>query len=260
MIRALSLVRSCPSRRESAFTLVELLVSIAIVAVLLSVVLPMARGTIASARGFKCQMSQRSSAYDFNVFADDVYHGNRGRDAGSRRGFQLDTFVASQYGLEEFWAWEGRNRHELPDNDANDPLRCPEVRGTIVLERNAACQNGGVNPWQSVSFGFNIRLRHAERPAPQPFVDIRLQSAITAEPDVPLLWDVDGAAAVAIGSAPFFTGPSLNSTGLFSANRYWFPGKRHNGAINVAFVDGHVASSKAPLAERTWRWGFSPVH
>jgi prepilin-type processing-associated H-X9-DG protein/prepilin-type N-terminal cleavage/methylation domain-containing protein len=250
----------CARRTPRAFTLLEILVSVAIISVLLALVLPIARSTIASARAFKCQMSQRSSAYDFNVFADDVYHGNRGRDAGQSRRFNLETFVASQYYLEEFWAWEGEQSHELPDNDKNDPLRCAEVRGLVRVQRNMPCQSGGVTPWQNVSFGFNYRLRFAERPAPQSgVINVWLRSSIVSESNVPLLWDVDAPRAAAASTAPFFAAPSLGSTGFYANDRYWFPGLRHNKGLNVAFVDGHVESTMAPLSEPSWRWDYSPL-
>ncbi len=252
--------RTLLGRAGRAFTLIEVLITIAILGVLLSLVLPIARSTIGSARGFKCQMSQRSSAYDFNVFSDDVYHGNRGRDASEQRRFRLDTFVASQYCLEEYWCWDGEQRHDLPDNDKNDPLRCPEVKGTLTLQRNIPCQSGGVSPWQNASFGFNLRLKFAERPAPQTgFVSVWMRSAIISESNVPLLWDVDGAAATARGSAPFFSAPSMASTGLFAGDRYWYPGMRHNKGMNVAFVDGHVEATGRPLQQPTWRWDYSPI-
>lgn len=246
-----------------AFTLVEILVTIAILAVLVSLVLPIAARTIASARGFKCQMSQRSSAYDFTVFADDVYHGNRGRDESRRTTFKLETFVASQYCLEEFWCWEGDNRHDLPDGDSNDPLRCPEVKGTVVLRSNSPCQSDGVSPWENVSFGFNSRLQFVERTSAGPgpaFITVSMKSSILGESHVPLLWDVDGQEAASRGRAPFFTAPSLGSTGFYRNDRYWFPGKRHNGGLNVGFVDGHVEATRTPLSQPNWRWDFTPNH
>jgi len=248
---------------KRAFTLVEILFSIGIVGVLVSLVLPIAARTIGSARGFKCQMSQRSSAYDFTVFADDVYHGNRGRDEPRRSSFRLDTFVASQYCLEEFWCWEGEDRHDLPDLDANDPLRCPEVKGTVVLRSNSPCQSGGVTPPQNVSFGFNYRLKYAERTSPSPgpaFIPVTMQSSILGESFVPLLWDVDGQVASSRGRVPFFSAPSLGSAGFYAGDLYWFPGVRHNGGMNVGFVDGHVEATRAPLTQPNWRWDFTPNH
>lgn len=255
-------IRFFPKKRSgTAFTLLELLVCISILAVLLALVIPMASKTIGSARGFKCQMSQRNSAYDFTVFADDVYHGNRGRDEHLKTKFKLDTFVASQYCLEEFWCWEGEDRRDVSDSDPTDALRCPEVRGPLVLRNNAPCESGGVNPWQNVSFSFNMRLKFIERSGPGPgpaYHRVWMQSSILSESGVPLLWDVDGAAAAARGRAPFFSAPSLDSTGFYSGDQYWFPAMRHNGALNVGFVDGHVEASTAPLAQADWRWDFSP--
>jgi prepilin-type processing-associated H-X9-DG protein len=72
-----------------------------------------------------------------------------------------------------------------------------------------------------------------------------------------LLWDANAAAAVAADVLPFYSGPSLDSPAVFAGDRYWWPGLRHNGGMNVGFVDGHVAATRRPLSE-AWRWGFVP--
>jgi prepilin-type N-terminal cleavage/methylation domain-containing protein/prepilin-type processing-associated H-X9-DG protein len=243
------------------FTLIEVLVSISIIGVLISVVLPMAGKTVASARGFKCEMGQRAVAYDFAVFGDDLLHGNRGEDEDlpGRGLFRLETFQESQYGVDEFWAWPGETTHQLPDRDGNDPLRCPEVRGRLTLRSNMPCTSGAIAPAANVSFGFNVRLHVSERPGGG-FRFVHLTSAVLQESGVPLMWDVDGASAAATGhgDVPFFSGPPLDSPTLFAGNRYWHPALRHNGAMKVAFVDGHVGSSRRPLEEAGWRWGWVP--
>jgi len=244
------------------FTLIELLVSLAIIGVLLSLVLPLASRAVRAARGFKCQVSLRNSAYDFSIFADDQLHGDRGRDR-DRETFGLDTFVASQYCLEEFWCWDPDDRHDVTESDAAVGLRCPEISGSLVLRRQMACQSGGVSPWQNVSYGFNARLRFIERNSPLPgprYLIAKLDTSILSQSAVPLAWDVDGEAASQIGTAPFYSAPSLDSPLLFVNNQYWFPGMRHNGAMNVVFVDGHVESSATPLQQTRWRWGFVPTH
>lgn len=240
------------------FTLIELLVSISIIAILLSLVLPMAGRTIAASRGFKCQQSLRSAAYDFQVFADDTLHGFRGNNTRSStdRLFELENFVESQYSVDEFWAWPGETRRDFPDAAGNDPMRCPEVKGMLTLRRDQPCTNGAVGPLRSVSFGFNIRLRVAERDGLPVWVS--LSHDILSAERVPLVWDVDGAAAVANDQLPHFSGPSLDSPAVFANDRYWFPGLRHNGAGNFAFMDGHVESSARPLDQPTWDWAYSP--
>ncbi len=245
--------------RIAAFTLVEVLVVIGIVALMLAIIAPILRGTIAAARGFNCQMSLRSACYDFAIFADDVLHGSRGSDSTSST-FSLASFQDSLYGTNEFWAWP-QDPHTLPDLRGDNPMRCPEVRGALTMRANAPCDSGGVSPLQSISFTLNARLHWREVTSPSPAARrIRLTSSILSEASssVPLLWDVAAAAAVQSDSTPFYGAPSLDSPAVFAGDQFWFPGLRHNAAMNVGFVDGHVDASRAPLGQTGWRWDFVP--
>ncbi|MBX3405966.1 MAG: prepilin-type N-terminal cleavage/methylation domain-containing protein [Phycisphaeraceae bacterium] len=247
-----------PLLRRSAFTLIEGLMVVAIIAVLLSLVLPIARGAMASARGFSCQMGLRATVYDFAVFADDILHGQRGSDATSQS-FTLSSFQDSVYGVNEFWAWPS-DPYMLPDARGANPMRCPEVRGGITVRANTPCDSGGVGPTQNVSFAFNIRLHVREVTTPAPAaVPVRLSAAALASADssVPLIWDTNAAAAVAADITPFYAGPTLGSPAVFAGDQYWWPGLRHNSGMNLGFVDGHVAATRRPLSE-AWRWGFVP--
>lgn len=255
-------------RAPRGFTLVEILVVIAILATLLSLLLPAARGTIASARSFRCQMALRGVAFDFANFADDQLHPDRGDDAslGGGRAFRLETFVEYEYGVDEFWSWGPEETYTLPDLRGNDPLRCPEIKGNITLTRGLPCSQGAIGPPRNVSYGFNERLRRSERQlAAGGSQWVMLTSRIlegngTVSPaQLPLSWDVDGARAVQMNSNPLFSTPSLDSPLMYANNRYWYPGMRHNGGMNVSFVDGHVASTRSPLGEGDWAWGFEPV-
>ncbi|MFG0326634.1 MAG: prepilin-type N-terminal cleavage/methylation domain-containing protein [Phycisphaerales bacterium JB037] len=248
-----------PSGRRG-FTLVELLLVIAIIATLLALALPGLAGTMSSARSFKCQMGLRAIAFDFSIFADDQLHGDRGDDAqlGANR-FRLETFQEAQYRIDEFWSWGGVNEVRMPDEQGNDPLRCPEQTGEVVLRRAVPCSSGGVGPPEEVSYGFNVRLHvgEVERAGRTRLQRIQLTSRIIETGDVPLVWDVDGRAATDRGVSPVFSGPSLDSTAAFANDRYWFPGMRHAGSLNIAFIDGHVEGTATPL--KTGRWGFQPV-
>lgn len=252
-------VSPAPHRCGRGFTLIEVLVVLGIVAVLLALVLPMARGTVTTARSFSCQMGLRSTAYDFTVFADDVLHGPRGSDATDST-FTLASFQDSLYGVDEFWAWPS-DPYTLPDARGNNPMRCSEVRGSITVRANAPCDAGGVGPLQNLSYGLNIRLHIREVTSPAPAAaPLRLSSSslASAGASVPLVWDVDAAAAAADEITPFYSGPSLNSPAVFAGEQYWRPGLRHNRAMNVGFIDGHVASTRRPLSETAWRWDFVP--
>lgn len=261
-----------PSPR--AFTLVELLITIAILATLIALLLPAARGAIGTARGFKCQMAQRSVVFDFGLFCDDVLHPQRGDDDSSditvREGrplgeFRLETFIESQYGIDEFWNPADGNMVTLPDANGRDPMRCAEVKGPITLRRAVPCTQGAVSPYQNISYGFNFRLQQSEsrylRGDTRP---IGLSSAVfsraqVATSSIPLLWDVDGNVAAQRGVVPLFSAPTLDSTALFANDRYWFPAMRHNGTMTVGFIDGHVATTRKPLQEPNWAWGFDPA-
>ncbi len=251
---------------QRAFTLIELLVSMAIIGVLLAILLPAIGSTMRSARAFRCQMSLRSVAFDFTVFADDQMHGDRGDDAQLGPGrFRLETFVESQYGIDEFWNWGSPPVHTLPDAAGNDPMRCPAVRGVVTVYSGTPCSSqGAVTPGANVSYGFNMRLHIGETVGAggQPsWQNVTLTSSVAQENDVPLVWDVDGERAEQLPTpvTPVFSAPSLGTTGIYANDARWFPASRHQGGGNYAFLDGSVRSSRRPLEQDGWRWGYSPI-
>lgn len=246
---------------RSAFTLVEMLIAVAIIALLIGMVVPMLSGAMARARSFKCQMSQRSVAFDFQIFADPELHGDRGDD-GDRGTFGIETFQESQYGVDEFWRWGDAGAVDLPDVQGNDPMRCPDLREPLTLRNNLACSSGAVGPATSVSYGFNARLNRAEvvdsRGRPRA-VKVDLRTNILSNGDVPLLMDVDGTHAAQLAVNPVYIAPSLDSRGPYANDRVWFPGLRHAGKANVAFIDGHVEASSAPDKEPGFNWAYQPI-
>lgn len=246
----------------SGFTIVELLVTIAIIALLFALLAPALAGTMRSARGFKCQMAQRSVAFDFLLFVDDQFPGGRGNDEQLEGGrFRLETFQEAQYRVDEFWAWGDAATKSLPDAAGNDPLRCPEVHGEVMLVRGTSCSRGAVMPAANVSFTFNMRLHLNEKYDAQGrlrAMPVYLTEHVGDASNTPLMWDVDGPTAAARGASPTFSAPALDSVSLYAGDRYWFPAARHNGAGNYVFIDGHVESSNRPLRE-TWQWD-PPLH
>lgn len=238
----------------------EVLVVIALLALLMAILLPALSASMGAARTFRCQVSLRSIGFDFGVFADDTLHGDRGDDAGSDGRFFLETFQESEYGIDEFWRWGDKLDHTLPDAGNNDPMRCAAVEGEITLRRSVPCRQGAISPPESVSFGFNGRLDTApSRGNPARWTRVPLTSAITEQSMVPLAWDVDGSEAKRRALQPVFSAPGAGAdTGPFASGRYWFPAMRHNGGMNVLFIDQHVSSSQRPLEEAGWEWSFVP--
>lgn len=243
-----------------AFTLIELLVTIAIIGVLMSLLVPAIFSVIRMSRSAKCQAGQRAVGFDFSIFADDTLHPYRGEGSRSNM-FRLASFIDAQYQMGDFWVWGDVDQIELPDTDGHDPLRCPDVSGSITLARGRQASAGGVGPTQHLSFGFNIRLHQAEvmnssgQPTARP---VNLGSSVLSAQNVPLMWDVDALAATERGRNPLLSGPSLGSQGVFANDRYWYPSQRHQGKGNYVFIDGHVEESATPLAER-WDWAFTPT-
>lgn len=240
------------------------MVTLAIIAVLLSLLTPALHGALRSARNLKCQASLRAIAYDFMIFADDRTHGPRGDDSRLINRFRLSTFQESEYGIDEFWSYGDAQTYLLDQAKEIDPLRCPEVAGAVTVTQSQACtSSGAINPPQNVSYGFNSRLHRAEVDGPGGFPlprPVFLTSDILQHPDVPLAWDVDGAKAFGNDVLPQFSAPALDSVAVYANNRFWFPSFRHGGTMNVAFVGGHVLSTRSPLDEPNWRWGYQSVH
>lgn len=255
--------RSDPGR-SGGFTLIEVLVSIGIIALLIALVVPALGRALGSARGFKCEMSLRATAFDFTIFADESLHGSRGDDDHelSAGQFRIETFQESQYGIDEFWRYgEGSDVTRIPDALGNDPMRCPEVRGELVLRADMPCSGGAVSPKSNVSFAFNFRLNRAEW-IDERFNIPRLYPVVltwrsVSQAGVPLAMDADGRVAEERGVNALYAAPSLGDVTM-GADRHWFPSDRHNGATNVAFVDGHVDKSSKPADEPGWNWSYRP--
>ncbi len=252
-------MKACSLR---AFTLLELLVTISIIGVLLSLLLPAINSAVSIARSRKCQAGQRAVGFDFSIFADDSLHPFRGQYARANT-FQLSAFINAQYQIGEFWAWGNVDEVQLPDSEGHDPMRCPEVSGPVTLFRGRQATSGGVGPLDRLSFGFNIRL-HVEEvrinngPPASRQLNIGGWVLETGADKVPLMWDIDPLRAGEQNVNPLLSGPSVGNTGIFSNDRYWFPGERHHGMGNYLFLDGHVEESTSPLDEG-WNWTYSPL-
>lgn len=256
--RGCAIVRSGPGCQ--GLTLVEMLVVVAVIGVLFAVLLPSVGRGAKAARAMRCQTSLRSITFDFSVFADASLHPSRGDDEWRGGGrFSLDTFIESQYGVDEFWEYGAvpvATRRIVKGSD--DPMRCLEVEGTLLMNRNRACTNGAVSPPQSVSFGFNLRLSRPDTPGDPGSSPALLSDAILRAGRVPLVWDVDGVEAVDRDPSnnPSLTAPPQGVGGPFSTDAFWWPALRHNGSMNVGFVDGSVAATANPLEETGWRWDY----
>lgn len=248
---------------RGAFTLVELLVVVAIIAMLLSLLAPAVSSVRARARGFDCQMNLRAVAFDFHVFADAELHGDRGDDETDpqlgRGDFYLETFQESQYRIDEFWGWAG-SAFTGTVSDLGS-MGCPGTDGEIVIRSDTPCSAGAVQPGERVSYTFNLRLDRPERLRSGKWVVLpeALSDRILASSDVssvPLVWEGDGFLAAERGVSPHYSAAPIASDRPYSDGWTWFPSLRHARQMNCGFPDGSVRSSVDPLAEPGWRWDW----
>ena len=241
-------------------TLVEMLIVLALLGVLMGILLPVLGGAIDASRSFQCKMSLRNVAFDLHMFVDPQLDESRPHDPCTRHGHvALETFQESLYGIDEYWRY-GDDRSQVSLGNEDDvPLRCASVRGDLLLRRDAPCSGGGVASWNTVSYGFNARLHRVEGPGGRA-MGTCLNERTRDEAMVPLAWDTDGVEATRRGVNPVFSAPPIGTGGLYDDGQVWMPASRHGSGVNVAFLGGHVLSSKRPLEESGWRWDFYLRH
>lgn len=243
------------------FTLVELIVSIAIMALLLSILLPVLGSLRHRARSIKCMANLRVLAYDFQIFASEGLKADRGdSDLLGENSFYFEDFVEKSYGIDEFWEGPKDEQEMSPSTEATI---CPISERPLRRIPETRCSDGAILPFENVSYAFNARLHNETfwvNGRPFPNRDTRLTSRILQFPNVPLIFDVDGEAAQAQERVPYFSAPPVKDWNDFYADgRYWFPSERHDGTLNAAFVGGHLLRSDRPERENGWNWRYQPT-
>jgi prepilin-type processing-associated H-X9-DG protein len=244
------------------FTVLEVLMTVGIIALLISIMLPAMQASRRAGRTVKCMSQMRRASYEFRLFADDFAAQNRGDSAvfGESR-FEIEDFQDSLYRVDEYW-----DRPELRTPVAYQPseevMMCPE--GPSFLQRypiqGQSHEPGFVLPHANVSIAVNMRLyrRVMKIDGINYLVPAIVTGKILDHPDVPVLLDVDGEKAAARKQVPYYIAPPLGAGDPYGTGNYWFPSLRHKGGLNAAFVGGHVSTSPRPLREPGWDWSYQP--
>jgi len=251
-----------------AFTLIELIVVVAILTVLLAIMGASLAKVRMAGRSFVCKNQLKNVAFDFIQFADDYAHPWRGdSDQSGRSGFYIEDFQERQYRIDEFWKVDALSMASaggtVKIKASEMPLMCPAGPRELSKKPSLACREQAIVPLTNVSMGFNMRLDQASvgtSPGPTQLTQVRLSKRILSHPTVPLVFDVDAEVALAkdINQLPYYSAPPANSWDDYASGTSWFPSLRHGGRCNAAFIGGHVLSSLKPEREPGWDWKYQP--
>ncbi len=242
-----------------AFTLLELLVVVTIIALILSILATAIRNVRVATKSFVCKNNLKTVGFDFYQFADEYARPYRGDSDDGRPGFHVEDFQERVYRIAEFW--DGGAETELACDPARQPLMCPAAPRQLRRHAGLPCGAYAVTPAENVGVGFNMRLAYASvyvggRPVLR---EVRVSPQILEHGSVPLAFDVDGQAAVQRDVLPYYSAPPAGDTGRYGSGLLWFPRSGHHGKVQVSFVGGHVLSSSRPEQESAWDWKYQPT-
>lgn len=241
-----------------AFSLIELLVVVAVIALLLAIVSTALVRAREAARSLKCMNQLRTVAFQFTEFADARQHTYRGDSERAGNAFRIEDFQEKLYGIDEFWTDDDQNTARLAHGE--HPLLCPSETGELQRRKGLPCSGYAVTPVDHVSVGFNMRLDRISTDSYGwlRFKRVTMTPRILDRPDVPLAFDIDGAEAEKRDVLPYYAAPPVDDDDLYAGGQFWFPSKRHLRKTNAAFVGGHVLSSPVPERAAGWNWSYQP--
>lgn len=253
--------RNILARGRAAFSLIELVVVVAIIAILGAVLLGAVKGARESARTIQCTSNMRNVAMGFQLFATNSNSEGQGdsADMGPSR-FRVNDVQDLLYGVDEFWS--DADRQVMTLTPQQSLMLCPSAAGKLTKRAGFPCGSESLGPLENVSIALNMRLYRGITMFNGRIVLVPTQLSYLRDntldhPYTPLAFDVNGPAAVAANHDPFYISPGLEgSSDPYSSNRFWFPSDRHRGSTLVAFIGGHVKRSATP-ADEPWSWSYS---
>lgn len=219
-------------RESSVFTLIELLIVIAIIAVLASMLLPALQGARERARTAGCSSNLKQIGTSFQFYhmdyGDSFPHyqnengyapGTSAADTGDKDGRMWHKILSGMY--------LGYTHYE---NFSRTVFACPSSRADRIR-------------YQYISYGYNhMNLGSNQRGTPS-----SMKPAKLTELKYP------SSIIVAVDSATLADGNSLNSwRGYYlvrdapGGTTSYYPLARHQSSVNILWADAHVGTTKIP--------------
>lgn len=253
------------TRCRSAFTLIELLVVVAIIALLISLLLPALSSAREQAKNISCMANLRTWHQATLMYAGE----NHDELATASDDRQLDdgTWVSWQVLMWPYIVGDKQFRYMGPDERKHTPLYCPsEQYDPVVFESGPNA--GMVRDWCVSSYGVNICALGYYRP---PSVDHwAYRKYIEGNDDLTYYYSLTRQSR----KANMFPGDVLL---LADATNYlntgaWSIGwgdeavppwgldyrRHHNGTCNILTIDGTVESLSDYPALRRWTFTEQP--
>ena len=240
--------------RRSGFTLMELLVVIAVIAILASLLLPALTNAKAAAKSAKCGSNLRQIGLGLNLYVLDFGKYPLGESPIEEKFWfeYLEPYTGSEWegqlfgcpGSRAQFRWRGVTRF-----GKNGVLETGDPVGDYGYNRNGSSVSGqfGPNASQRIGeFGLGGTVLNMQpfQTVPLPESSLRVPSDMIAFGDA--LQRMNGR-IVSTGTAAL----SLNSWLLNASESHWKELEnqardRHNGKGTVAFCDGHIESIRLP--------------